>query len=189
MSRLPGLRAFVEKLEKYGELKRVRTPVSPVLEITEITDRIVKAEGLALLFEETGTPFPVLINAYGSERRMALALGVEGDSKGSNHLDAISTRMQALFSKLLSPKALLLEKLQICSQRWHRWRASAPPSPRKSPLPGGCPHRRSHQPFSSAYSAMLAGGWRTLYYPSGGAYVPPPHPPAQCRYVPGAGPG
>ena len=84
MSRLPGLRAFVEKLEKYGELKRVRTPVSPILEITEITDRIVKAEGPALLFEETGTPFPVLINAYGSERRMALALGVEGDSKGSN---------------------------------------------------------------------------------------------------------
>jgi 4-hydroxy-3-polyprenylbenzoate decarboxylase len=113
MSRLPGLRAFVEKLEKYGELKRVRTPVSPVLEITEITDRIVKAEGPALLFEETGTPFPVLINAYGSERRMALALGVEGDSKGSNHLDAISTRMQALFSKLLSPKASLLEKLQM----------------------------------------------------------------------------
>jgi len=113
MSRLPGLRAFVEKLEKYGELKRVRTPVSPVLEITEITDRIVKAEGPALLFEETGTPFPVLINAYGSERRMALALGVEGDSKGSNPLDAISTRMQALFSKLLSPKASLLEKLQM----------------------------------------------------------------------------
>ncbi len=113
MSRQPGLRTFAEKLEKYGELKRVRTPVSPVLEITEITDRIVKAEGPALLFEETGTPFPVLINAYGSERRMALALGLALDSPGPNLLDTISTRMQALFGKLLSPKASLLEKLQM----------------------------------------------------------------------------
>ncbi len=117
MAKLPGLRAFVEKLEQHGELKRIRTPVSPILEISEITDRITKAGGPALLFENTGTPFPVLINAYGSERRMALALGLslEGrqGSGASSLLDVISMRMEKLFGKLLSPKASLLEKLQM----------------------------------------------------------------------------
>jgi len=117
MSKLAGLRAFVEKLEAHGELRRIRTSVSPILEISEITDRVVKAEGPALLFEETGTAFPVLINAYGSERRMTLALGLSIDhnsnSQGASLLDAVSARIEALFGKLLSPKASLLEKLQM----------------------------------------------------------------------------
>lgn len=101
-----GLRAFVAKLEAAGELKRVQVPVSPKLEITEILDRLSKAGGPAVLFEQTGTAFPVLINAYGSERRMALALGVAS-------LDEVSARMETLFQKLLSPKQSLVEKLQL----------------------------------------------------------------------------
>lgn len=73
-----NLQSFIEKLEEAGELKRIKTEVDPVLEITEITDRVSKANGPALLFENVkGSEFPVLINAMGSYKRMALALGVE----------------------------------------------------------------------------------------------------------------
>lgn len=74
------LREFVAELEKRGWLKRITTPVSCDLEITEITDRVSKREGagnVALLFENViGYDIPVLINAFGSMERMALALGV-----------------------------------------------------------------------------------------------------------------
>lgn len=70
------LSAFISELEKRGELKRIRRRVSPILEITEITDRISKAGGPALLFENVeGSSCPLLINAFGSLSRMALALG------------------------------------------------------------------------------------------------------------------
>jgi 4-hydroxy-3-polyprenylbenzoate decarboxylase len=68
---------FVQALEREGELKRVSFPVHAELEITEIADRVVKNSGPALLFENVvGKQFPVLINAFGSAKRMALALGV-----------------------------------------------------------------------------------------------------------------
>ncbi|NCB63060.1 MAG: menaquinone biosynthesis decarboxylase [Clostridia bacterium] len=73
-----GLRAFLSALEKRGELTRIRAEVSPELEITEITDRVSKAHGRALLFERAeGSPYPVAINVMGSYERMALALGAE----------------------------------------------------------------------------------------------------------------
>jgi 4-hydroxy-3-polyprenylbenzoate decarboxylase len=75
------LREFVALLEKEGELIRVAAPVSRELEITEITDRVSKgpaAQNKALLFENVqGFDVPVLINTFGSARRMALALGVD----------------------------------------------------------------------------------------------------------------
>jgi len=72
------LHKFIEELEKHGELKRVHAEVSPKLEITEITDRVSKAHGPALLFEKvSGSNYPVLINAMGSYRRMSMALGVK----------------------------------------------------------------------------------------------------------------
>ena len=70
-----GLSDFINALENNGELTRIKKYVDPVLEIAEITDRITKSGGKALLFENTGTQFPLLINAFGSDRRMALALG------------------------------------------------------------------------------------------------------------------
>ena len=62
------LREFIAFLEDKGELRRISTPVSWELEITEIADRIVKRGGPALLFENvTGYDIPVLINMYGFE--------------------------------------------------------------------------------------------------------------------------
>jgi 4-hydroxy-3-polyprenylbenzoate decarboxylase len=74
-----SLRDFVQKLDAAGELKRIAVEVDPVLEITEIADREMKLPGggKALLFENCkGSQFPLLINAYGSTKRMAMALGV-----------------------------------------------------------------------------------------------------------------
>src|ERR1039458_1486431 len=72
------LRDFIKKLEKMHELKRIPFEVDPVLEITEFADRAVKRGGPALLFEKpTGSRVPLLINAFASERRMALALEVD----------------------------------------------------------------------------------------------------------------
>ncbi len=71
------LRDFLEVIECRGLLHRVRVEVDPILEITEITDRISKQSGPALLFERVkGSQYPVLINAFGSQERMTLALGV-----------------------------------------------------------------------------------------------------------------
>ncbi len=75
------LREFMADLESKGLLKRIKTEVDPELEITEITDRVSKMEGdrnVALLFENVkGSTMPVLMNAFGSYERMAMALGVE----------------------------------------------------------------------------------------------------------------
>jgi len=73
-----SLSDYISLLEREGELVRIAAPVSPVEEIAEITDRVSKMPGggKALLFENTGTEFPVLTNMFGSARRMALALGV-----------------------------------------------------------------------------------------------------------------
>ena len=76
------VREFIAFLEKRGELKRIKTPVSSDLEITEITDRVSKMKqgqgNVALLFENViGHSMPVLINAVGTEQRMAWALGLE----------------------------------------------------------------------------------------------------------------
>ncbi|MBI4771306.1 MAG: menaquinone biosynthesis decarboxylase, partial [Chloroflexi bacterium] len=72
---------FLHALEQAGELKRITAPVSRDLEITEIADRVTKGpaeKNKALLFENvSGFEMPVAINLFGSERRMALALGVE----------------------------------------------------------------------------------------------------------------
>ncbi len=71
------LAEFIRELENSGELVRIKTEVDAELEITEITDRVSKAYGPALLFENVkGSSVPVLINAFGSEKRMAMSLGV-----------------------------------------------------------------------------------------------------------------
>jgi 4-hydroxy-3-polyprenylbenzoate decarboxylase len=72
------LREWIALLEREGELVRISAEADPHLEITEIVDRTVKAGGPALLFEHPkGSPHPLLINQFGTERRMCLALGVE----------------------------------------------------------------------------------------------------------------
>src|SRR5574340_1772714 len=73
------LREWIALLERAGELHRITTEVDPDLEVTEIVDRLQKAGGgPALLFERPkGSAHPLLINQFGTERRMRLALGVE----------------------------------------------------------------------------------------------------------------
>ncbi len=99
---------FIDLLEKEGELVRIKEYVNPHLEISEITDRISKTAGggKALLFENTGYDFPVLMNAYGSERRVCLALGV-------THLDDVAKQIEALFHQLSSPKEGIVDKLKM----------------------------------------------------------------------------
>jgi 4-hydroxy-3-polyprenylbenzoate decarboxylase len=70
------LREFITLLEAEGELKRIKTPVDPYLEITEICDRTLRAGGPALLFENPkGSSIPLLGNLFGNTRRIALAMG------------------------------------------------------------------------------------------------------------------
>jgi 4-hydroxy-3-polyprenylbenzoate decarboxylase len=99
---------FIQTLEKAGELVRIRSFVDPKLEMAEITDRISKSGngGKALLFENTGTPFPVLMNAFGSERRMCMALGVQ-------RLDDVTSEIEGLFRLLSAPKEGILDKLRL----------------------------------------------------------------------------
>jgi 4-hydroxy-3-polyprenylbenzoate decarboxylase len=99
---------FIRTLEAAGELVRIRSFVDPRLEMAEITDRVSKSGhgGKALLFENTGTDFPVLMNAYGSERRMCMALGV-------HHLDDTTREIEALFKLLSGPKEGILDKLKL----------------------------------------------------------------------------
>src|SRR5881396_4215874 len=75
---MQDLREWISLLEREGELVRIGAEVDPDLEITEIVDRTVKAGGPALLFERPkGSDHPLLINQFGTERRMCLAFGVE----------------------------------------------------------------------------------------------------------------
>ncbi len=101
-----NLREFIQALEQANELIRVNEFVSPVLEITEITDRISKAGGKALLFENTGTDFPLLINSMGSMKRMCMALGVKD-------MEDIGKEMEKLFKQILSPKEGFVDKLKL----------------------------------------------------------------------------
>ncbi|MEW6236525.1 MAG: menaquinone biosynthesis decarboxylase [Candidatus Omnitrophota bacterium] len=103
-----NLKDFVLRLHREGELVEIDYPVSPRLEITEITDRVCKAGGPALLFTNPdGYDIPVLINAYGSEKRMAMALGVK-------RLDEIAERIRAL--TLFKPPQRFAEKVAALFQ-------------------------------------------------------------------------
>jgi 4-hydroxy-3-polyprenylbenzoate decarboxylase len=99
------LRDFIAVLEREGELKRIAVEVDPILEIAAITDRVSKQFGPALLFEKPkGSAVPLLINAFGSEKRMAMA--VEAES-----VDAVASRV----GELLEQKAPegMLEKIKM----------------------------------------------------------------------------
>src|SRR5271154_1884488 len=106
------LREFVRKLEKAGELKRVKAEVDPILEITEITQRVARdaarkadSVGPALLFEKPkGSKIPVLVNTFGSVERMALAFEVDA-------LDEVAARISA-FMDMKSPQGLF-DKLKM----------------------------------------------------------------------------
>jgi 4-hydroxy-3-polyprenylbenzoate decarboxylase len=99
-----GLSDFISDLEKHSELLRINTFTDPVLEITEITDRVSKSGGKALLFINNGTKFPLLINAYGSLNRMAMAIS-------RNSLDDPAGEMISMFDSLSGYKSSLFGKM------------------------------------------------------------------------------
>jgi len=100
------LREFIARLEKEGELKRVSAEVDPVLEVTEVAQRVLRAGGPALLFEHPkGFPnIPLAINLVASERRMNMALEVES-------ADEIAERIRA-FVDFQSPQGIF-EKIKM----------------------------------------------------------------------------
>jgi len=102
-----NLREFITQLEKERELVRITVPVSPILEITEFADRMAKSPGggKALFFEKVeGSPFPVLINAFGSMRRITLALGIR-------NLDELADRLVEILNH--APPESLAKKLRL----------------------------------------------------------------------------
>jgi len=157
------LREWIAALDRAGELKRIRTEVDPILEIAEIADRVSKGAakkygrpgGPALLFENVkgANGVPVLINQFGSERRMQMALGVDS-------LDEIADRIRQLLN-MKSPEGFL-EKLKMLAHARRYGQV----------FPQNRPHRplqRSHQegklfPPRLSHPAMLAAGWRTLHH-------------------------
>jgi len=108
-----SLRDFVSALDAAGELKRIPVEVDPVLEITEIADREMKSAGggKALLFEKCkGSRYPLLINAYGSTKRMALALGVGDVEEIARELETIlKAKPPASFKEALALLGTALE--------------------------------------------------------------------------------
>jgi 4-hydroxy-3-polyprenylbenzoate decarboxylase len=100
-----SLTDFIDALRRAGELVVVNAAVDPYLEISEITDRVVKAGGPALLFRNViGSDFPVLTNQFGTARRMAMAL----DAK---NLDAVGARIANLID-FAPPAGTLVGKLR-----------------------------------------------------------------------------
>jgi 4-hydroxy-3-polyprenylbenzoate decarboxylase len=106
-----SFRGFLEALDRAGELVRVRRPVATELEITEWSDREMKKPGggRALLFEQPTvngqvSPMPVAINAYGSDRRMAMSLGVES-------IDVLASELASLLKA--KPPVSLREALKL----------------------------------------------------------------------------
>lgn len=99
---------FINKIEQAREILKIKTKVNPELEISEIADRMSKqiGGGKALLFENNGTDFPVLINALGSEKRMQIALGVD-------KFEDIGKEIERLFKTITSPKKGFFDKVKI----------------------------------------------------------------------------
>src|ERR671925_1578667 len=99
-----SLRDWVALLERENELVRIDAEVDPHLEITEIADRTVKAGGPALLFENVkGSRHPLLINQFGTERRMCLAFGADS-------LDDVGRRLGDVLE--MQPPQGLAEKVR-----------------------------------------------------------------------------
>src|SRR3989475_8767976 len=104
MSPPRDLRDWIALLEREGELVRIAAEVDPELEITEVTDRTVKAGGPALLFENVkGSEHALLINQFGTERRMCLAFDAPS-------LDAVASKLSDVLE--MQPPQGLVDKVK-----------------------------------------------------------------------------
>jgi 4-hydroxy-3-polyprenylbenzoate decarboxylase len=116
------LREFIAHLERRGRLRRITAPVSRDLEITEIVDRVSKTPGdgnVALLFQRVeGFDMPLLVNAFGSEDRMANALGVERlDQLGERIAKLLDLKMPGSFLDKLKKLGTLLDVARASPRR------------------------------------------------------------------------
>ncbi len=146
------LNEFLAALQRAGELHRVSAPVDPHLEISEIVTRTVRAGGPALVFDRpTRGDMPVAINLFGTERRMAMALGVA-------HLDEVGERIGALVKPEL-PVGWAGIRARICRRAsWHQLCRCAPEQAETARWWGplsrlcgepDCVERQAHEPASS----------------------------------------
>lgn len=109
-----NLTDFINRLRREKELVEIQAEVDPVLEITEINDRIIKREGPALLFHKVkGSPFPLAINLFGSTRRMNLALGVDDLSEAAKKIESF---LEVKVPEKIMDKLKLLPKLHLLSK-------------------------------------------------------------------------
>lgn len=140
-----SLQQYVEIMEEKGELIRIKEFVDYELEITEITDRVSKQPGggKALLFENTGTDFPVLINALGSYSRICSVFAVE-------NLDEIGDEIALLFKELSQPHNSLIDKLRLLPTLKHisSW------MPKTVSGKGECQHIINKQPDISKFPVL-----------------------------------
>jgi 4-hydroxy-3-polyprenylbenzoate decarboxylase len=114
-----GLKSFVSFLDSQEELQRINVCVDPVLEIAEIADRMVKNGGKALLFENTGTDFPLLINAFASDKRMAMAIGRDTINEVGEEITSLfnSVGDEKGFLKKLATAPRMVKLLQIAPRK------------------------------------------------------------------------
>ena len=171
------LREFIARLEKAGELKRISAEVDPVLEITEITHRVTRSGGPALLFERPkGSSVPLLINMLGSEKRIHLALEVE-------RLEEVADRIRS-FIDMQVPQGLL-DKLKMLPKA-RRTRRLFSQEGEVRPL------QRSHPPrwflaSRISHPAVLAAGRRQIHHLASGDHAQSRDGQAQCRRLSHAG--
>src|SRR5215472_1711407 len=114
-----GMGAFVRALEQRGHLARIRREIDPYLEVAAIADRVMKAGGPALLFENVrGARFPLLINAFGSRERMSLALGVDDLEEHARSIaELVHTRAPANARELAALATKLPELAHVPPRR------------------------------------------------------------------------
>lgn len=112
-----SLKEFIDKLRLQGELLEINDFVNTELEITEIVDRMSKLKfgGKALLFTNTGYEFPVLINHFGSEKRMLAALEINNFNEPAQRIDSILKKFSRVDNPSFIDKIVLLGELKKIS--------------------------------------------------------------------------
>ena len=176
-----SLKEFVDALERAGELRRVKVPVDVELEITEIADRSVKSGGPALLFEKPVAPdgheydVPVLINAYASDQRMKLALGVES-------MDAVADEVAELLE--IKPPEGIIAKVKMLP-KLARLASFSPEDGGLGSLSGNRGDRKS-EPLLDSRHQVLARGRGSLHHLRAHLFPKPEDGQAKRRALPRA---
>ena len=169
------LREWIELLRREGELAEIDAEVDPYLEITEIADRVMKAGGPALLFRNVkGSRIPLLINQFGTERRMCLAFGVETARRGRRKLADVLE---------LQPPQGIADKLRALGKLKSLADAS-PKTVSRGALPGG--RARRARPRPAADHDLLARRRRPVHHAALGDHEGPEDRRPQRRHVPAA---